>query len=110
VQLVIHGLSALSCYNEIIGVRLLMMSSFLFGLSLLAVVGIIALKLTTQIPMLGWTSLFVGLLIVFLFQVITLASNFTMQIIGARSLQPFLPRRDYIWYVEGLKRCFSRDA
>ncbi len=38
VALVIHGLSALSCYSEIIGVRLLLVSSGLFVLSVLAVV------------------------------------------------------------------------
>ena len=107
-NLVIHGLSALSCYNELIGVRLLLISSFLFVVSLLGIVATIALRLTTNIPLLGWTSLFAGLLIIFLLQVITLACNFTMQIISARSAQPFLPMRDYIWYVAGVKRFFGR--
>jgi hypothetical protein len=104
VKLVIHGLSALSCYNETIGVRLLLISCCLFGLSFAALFATIVLRLVTHIPVLGWTSLFAGILIVFLFQVITLASTFTMQIISARSIQPFLPARDYVWYVDRLER------
>jgi glycosyltransferase involved in cell wall biosynthesis len=103
VKLVIHGLSALSCYNETIGVRLLLISSFLLVLSFFAIVGTIVLRLVTQIPLPGWTSLFAGLLVIFLLQVLTLASNFTMQIISARSVQPFLPAREYIWYIDELE-------
>jgi glycosyltransferase involved in cell wall biosynthesis len=110
VNLIIHGLSALSCYSEIIGVRLLMISSFLFVLSLFGVVTTIILRLFTQLPIPGWTSLFAGLLGIFLLQIITLASNFTLQIISARSVQPFLPARDYIWYVDGVQCHFTRTV
>jgi len=110
VNLVIHGLSALSCYNEIIGVRLLLISSFLFVLSLFGLVATLTLHFATQLPIPGWTSVFAGLLIIFLLQVITLASNFTLQIISARSAQPFLPARDYVWYVSGVKSYFNRTV
>ena len=110
VKLVVHGLSALSCYNEIIGVRLILISSFLFAVSLLGIVAIIFLRLLTNIPLPGWTSLFAGILLILLLQVITLASNFTMQIISARGLHPSLPARDYAWYIESVKSCFNRSA
>jgi polyisoprenyl-phosphate glycosyltransferase len=110
VSLVIHGLSALSCYSEIIGVRLLLISSFLFTLSLIGFVVTITLRLATNLPMQGWSSLFAGILIILLLQVVTLASNFTLQIISARSTQPFLPARDYVWFIDGVKSVFSRPA
>lgn len=110
VQLVIHGLSALSCYNDIIGVRLLFIASVLFAASALVVAGAIILKLTTTVPLLGWTSLFSLMLVVFLLQIITLAGNSTMQIIGARSLQPFLPVRDHVWYIDSVTSLYPRNA
>ena len=105
----IHGLSALSCYNETIGVRLLLTSTVLLVLSLLGIIATLSLKFITDLPLPGWTSLFAGILIIFLFQVITLASNFTMQIISARSVQPFLPARDYSWYIDRVDQCLSRS-
>jgi len=104
VKLVIHGLSALSCYNETIGVRLLLVSFALFVLSLLGIVATLYFKLVVHLALPGWTSLFAGLLIVFLFQVVTLATTFTMQIISTRSVQPFLPMRDYSWYIDRVDR------
>ena len=100
VRLVIHGLSALSCYNDIIGVRLLLFSSLLLGFSVLGIIAILALSIFTHFPLPDWTAVLAGIFIVFLFQVITLATNFTMQIISARSVQPFLPARDYTWYID----------
>ena len=105
VKLVIHGLSALSCYNEIIGVRLLLISGVLLALTTSGIIVTLVLRLATHLPMAGWTSLFGGILFIFLFQVITLASNFTMQIISLRSAQPFLPARDYAWYIDRVERC-----
>ncbi len=107
-SLVVHGLSALSCYNDIIGVRLLAISSVLFVVSVGGLLVTVGLRLGTSLPIPGWTSVFAGLIAIFLLQVITLASNFTLQIISARGAQPFLPRRDYVWYVEDIKSIFSR--
>ena len=100
VRLVIHGLSALSCYNDIIGVRLLLFSSLLLGWSVFGIVAILTLRFFDYFHLPGWTSVLAGILIVFLLQVITLTTNFTMQMISARSVQPFLPARDYSWYVD----------
>ena len=105
VKLVIHGLSALTCYNEIIGVRVLLISFLLLAFSLVGIVATLCLHFITGIPLPGWSPLFAGILLVFIFQVITLASNFTMQIISDRSVQPFLPARDYAWYIDRVELC-----
>ncbi|MEI9998505.1 MAG: glycosyltransferase [Verrucomicrobiota bacterium] len=105
VKLVVHGLSALSCYSDIIGVRLLFVSLVLLGLSVGLIIALIALRLATHVAIPGWTSLTLGLAVIFLLQVVTFASNFTLQIVTARSAQPFLPARDYPWYVGRVERC-----
>ncbi len=110
VALVVHGLSALACYGEIIGVRLILFSGVVFGLALLLLVGLICLKLFTTLALPGWTLLFLGLIFVVILQVATIVSNFTLQIISLRSTQPFLPARDYSWFVAGVRVLYRRAA
>jgi len=110
VALVVHGLSALACYGEIIGVRLILLSGLLFAFGLLDLAALIGIKLFTNLAIPGWTSLFLGLVLVVILQVATLVSNFTMQIISLRSAQPFLPARDYAWFVAGLLTIYPKTA
>ena len=110
VGLVVHGLSALACYGEIIGVRLIMLCGLLFAFGLIDLAALVGIKLFTNIAVLGWTSIFLGLVLVVILQVATLVSNFTMQIISQRSVQPFLPARDYAWFVAGLTTLYSKQA
>jgi hypothetical protein len=105
VKLVIHGLAALSCYNEIIGTRVLLISFGLLGLSLAGIVLTLGFHLLTNVPLPDWSFLFAGIVLIFFVQVITLATNFTLQIISARSVQPFLPARDYAWYIDHVETC-----
>jgi glycosyltransferase involved in cell wall biosynthesis len=108
VALVVHGLSALACYGEIIGVRLICLSGIFFALGLLALAVLIGLKFCTTIPVYGWTSIFVVLVVIL--QVATLVGNFTMQIISQRSAQPFLPARDYSWFVAAFTTLYPKAA
>lgn len=110
VALVVHGLSALACYGEIIGVRLILLSGLLFAFGLIDLGVLIGIKLFTNLAVPGWTSLFLGLVLVVILQVATLVSNFTMQIISLRSAQPFLPARDYAWFVAGLTTLYPKTA
>ena len=48
VKLVIHGLSALSCYSETIGVRLLLVASILFAVSLVGIIVTMILRMATD--------------------------------------------------------------
>jgi hypothetical protein len=110
VGLVVHGLSALACYGEIIGVRLILLSGVLFVLALIALGALIGLKLFTSMIVPGWTTLLLILILIIVLQVATLVSNFTMQIISQRSAQPFLPARDYAWFVSGFRTLYKRAA
>jgi len=110
VALVVHGLSALACYGEIIGVRLILLSGLLFVFGLIDLAALIGIKFLTNFAGLGWTSIVLGLVLVVILQVATLVSNFTMQIISMRSVQPFLPARDYAWFVAGLTTLYPKAA
>ncbi len=110
VGLVIHGLSALACYGEIIGVRLILFSGVLFFLALVALGVLVGLKIFTAFVIPGWTTLLVFLLLIVVLQVATLVSNFTMQIISQRSAQPFLPARDYAWFISSFRTVYRKAS
>jgi glycosyltransferase involved in cell wall biosynthesis len=103
VALVIHGLQALACYSEIIGVRVIIATGLVSVVAFASLLLIVFLKLFTNFAIPGWSSLIALMISVVLLQIVSIASNFTMQIISARSVQPFLPIRDYIWFVSELQ-------
>ncbi|MGH9427094.1 MAG: glycosyltransferase, partial [Terriglobia bacterium] len=71
--LVVHGLSAISCYSEIISVRLLFCSSIVLLFLLAAVVAAVAVRVFTNLAIPGWTTYTVGILIVIVLQIVLLS-------------------------------------
>ena len=95
VRLVVHGLSAISVFSDVIGVRLLVGTIIL---TLLAAVGIgttVAVRLFTTLAIPGWATTLVGILLIVLLQAIMLSVFFSFLILGDRQAMTFLPRRDY---------------
>jgi hypothetical protein len=89
---------------------LLVISSILLLVSLIGIAAAIGLRLCTSFPLPGGIVLLAAILLVLTVQIFALASNFTMQIISMRSAQPFQPRRDYVWYVDGARPCYTRKT
>jgi hypothetical protein len=110
VSLVTHGLSAISVYADIAGVRLLVMSAFMALLTMGAIVGAVIVRLATNLAIPGWASYTVGILVILLFQAVLGMFVFSFVILGARHGSTFLPRRDYsyfistVWTVRGPER------
>ncbi|MFL5244269.1 MAG: glycosyltransferase [Gemmataceae bacterium] len=100
VGLVVHGLSALSVYSEIVGVRLLLASVFLVVLVTGLLAGIIGIRLASSLANPGWASTVGGLIVVILIQVLGLASSFVFLILQGRGNTSFLPVRDYAFFVD----------
>lgn len=99
VALVTHGLSAISVYSESVGVRMLVATSVVMGLALVALAATIGIRLWTSLAISGWATTAAGLLgvlLVNLFLVLTLAVVFVLQ---SRDRYSFLPLRDYQHYI-----------
>jgi glycosyltransferase involved in cell wall biosynthesis len=99
VALVSHGLSAISVFGDIVGVRLLIASligALLAGLGIFAVV-IVRFSTDWAIP--GWATYATGLLAVILIQFITVATSFTFILLSNRASFGFLPLRDYAAFI-----------
>jgi hypothetical protein len=93
VRLVAHGLSAISVFGDIIGVRLLVAT---LGLILLTIAGLIAtvfIRLATNLAILGWATTAFGILTIILFQAVMLSIQFSFIVLGGRQGTSFLPCR-----------------
>lgn len=95
VSLVIHGLSAISVFGDVLGVRLLILSSILVIAAIIAIIIVISIKVFTNFAILGWASTLVSLFFVIMMQAILVALFFIFSILGNRSSSIFIPCRDY---------------
>lgn len=99
-SLVSHGLSAISVFGDVVGVRLLIGSltgSFLAGLGIVLVVMI---RLFTHRAIPGWATYATGTLTVIMIQFITIATSFTFFVLSSRTNLGFVPLRDYSLFIE----------
>ena len=99
VSLVTHGLSAISVYSDVVGVRLLVMSIVLAFLTLGGIVGAVVVRLATDLAIPGWASFTVGILLILFVQAVMAAFVFSFAILGSRHGTTFLPRRDYSFFI-----------
>ena len=113
VSLVAHGLSAISVYSDVVGVRLLVMSILLASLAVAGIVAAVVVRLATTLAVPGWASYTVGIFLVLLFQAVMAAFVFSFAILGSRHGSTFLPRRDYsffigsVWTLHGVERALA---
>ena len=108
VSLVAHGLSAISVYGDIVGVRLLVASCLLILFTIIALVVVTTIKLTTTLAIPGWTSYLVGIFFVMIMQGVMLSLFFIFVTLNARNNSSFLPNRDYHYFILGLQKVFTK--
>jgi hypothetical protein len=100
VSLVAHGLSGISVFSEIVGVRLLLTTGLFTLLSVLALFTLLGMMLMgLTVP--AWSYQLIGVLVLMLAQCLVLGVVFVMVILSGRSTTSFLPVRDYSYFVEG---------
>lgn len=108
VSLVIHGLSAISVYSDVIGVRLLIATSAMIGLDLLALAVTVVVRLTTDLAIPGWTTTAFGVLLIILLQATMFLFVFSFMILAGRNSASFLPLRDYAYFVGSERVAYRR--
>jgi len=99
VQLVIHGLSAISVYAELVSVRLLVASSGLIAVVLCALASVVMIRMFTTLAIPGWATYSVGLLLVILLQIILFSAILCFVILNSRHGTTIIPSRDYRYFV-----------
>lgn len=101
---VLHGLSAMSVYTDIIGVRILMLTCVILGLGLVTLVAVVIVRLSTNWAMPGLATNMVGLTLVLMFQVVIVCLLFTFGVLASRGGQAFIPVRDCPYFVLSVRR------
>jgi polyisoprenyl-phosphate glycosyltransferase len=110
VSLVGHGLSALSVHAEVVGVRLLVVVLALSVLMTTVLVGVIGIRIFTDLAIPGWATMAAGLLLVLLSQAVAFAVSFVFLVLHARSQPLFIPARDYQYFVREFRAYYEDVA
>ena len=103
-SLVVHGLSALSVYGHIIGVRLLVLTGTLMGLTVVSLLALLALELGSVTPLPSWTPYVAALLVSLLFQAVTACVVFVFIMLASRQGASVIPLRDCGHFVHRFTR------
>lgn len=99
VSLIAHGMSAISVFGDIVGVRLLMAALAGAGLAAAGVLAVIGTRMFTSQAIPGWATNTTGILLVMFFQFVTIAASFTFTLLSSRINLSFVPLRDYGLFV-----------
>jgi hypothetical protein len=102
-NLVIHGIAAISCYNELVGVRLIFFSLGLCVLLMLLIVAVIIIKLATSLAIQGWATFTVGVLLVLLIQISLMVLALAAIAISSRKAHFFFPVRQYKFLIQNVE-------
>ena len=104
ISLVLHGLSAISVYTEIVFVRLIFLSFFAILLDSIGFLILLYIKYFTLLAIPGWgTSVAIGLVLVML-QAILFLTILSFAILGYRSMKMFIPAIDFEDYLRKTER------
>jgi hypothetical protein len=106
--LVIHGLSAISVFGDVVGVRLLVAAGLLILVTAASLTTAATLRLATNLAIPGWATYTTGLLAVMLLQAVMMSLMFSFLILSTRQGSVFLPVRDYHYYYKDVRRIYSR--
>ena len=98
-SLVTHGLSAISVYSELVGVRGLVLFCAAMTVLSLAIVAVVAVRFLTSLAVPGWATSAIGLLVVSLLNLTSLSMFTVLFALRSRTESSFLPLRDYRYLV-----------
>jgi hypothetical protein len=109
VSLGAHGLSAISVFGDIVGVRLLIASMTGALLATLGILIVIGIRIFTDRAIPGWATYSIGILAIIFIQFITIATSFTFTVLSNRINLSFVPIRDYELFVLESLEIFRND-
>jgi polyisoprenyl-phosphate glycosyltransferase len=100
VSLVVHGMSAISVYGDIVFVRLIVFAALLVSCSALGLGAVLGIRLFTSLAIPGWATFASGILVLVLLQAVLFVAVLTFLGLNIRQQAPFVPSRDFEWYVD----------
>jgi polyisoprenyl-phosphate glycosyltransferase len=107
--LMVHGLSAVSVYSDIVSVRLLIAMFLVSLFCSFGIAGVVLVRLASSLAVSAWATYITGLLVIVLLQTITVSLFFVFDILGDRSRPEFIPLRDCPLFVASTCPVFVRS-
>ena len=95
VALVVHGLGAIAVFSDVVGVRLLLATSSILGLSVIGIAVVALLRLFTSVAIPDWATSSIGILGVTMFQAILVMVVLVFVTLQGRDSSKFVPIRDF---------------
>jgi polyisoprenyl-phosphate glycosyltransferase len=108
VALVLHGLSAISVFAEIVGARLTLAILALVSALMMLLMAVPVIRWGTDLAIPGWATTAAGLLLVIVLQMLTVAMGLTLVVLFNRNNLSFLPLRDYRYFVADVQKLYER--
>jgi glycosyltransferase involved in cell wall biosynthesis len=108
VALVLHGLSAISVFAEVVGARLTMAIFGGVGVLTALLATVLFIRWGTNLAIPGWATTAAGLLLVIVLQMLTVALGLTLLVLFNRNNLSFLPLRDYRYFVGEVRKLYDR--
>lgn len=109
VALVMHGLSAMAVYSDIVMVRLMLAMLALSGITGIGILSVIAVKFLTDLAIPGWASSVAGLLTVILLQGAMLFTISAFSVLNTRNIKVVVPRLDAEAFVLFRRKIWSAE-
>jgi polyisoprenyl-phosphate glycosyltransferase len=99
VGLVVHGMSAIAVFLDVVAVRLSLLACAGAGLLLLLCVAVLVVRYGTSLAIPGWATMTMGLLLVILTQMFVFILGLAGLVLFYRDNLSFIPIRDYKYFV-----------
>jgi polyisoprenyl-phosphate glycosyltransferase len=109
VSLVMHGLSAISVFSEVVSVRVLLATLYLGLAAVTGILTVAGIRLLTPWAIPGWATYTTGLLIVVLLLIVMFAFLFSFTVLFDRKSAAMLPARDYAFFIDRVHPLYSRS-
>jgi hypothetical protein len=104
VSLLVHGLSAISVFSDIVGARLLAIAALAIAIAV-ALVGVVAgVRLFTDLAIPGWATYVTGILLIVLAQALIVSLALVFIIVSGRGASGFLPIRDASYFIDRVEQ------
>jgi glycosyltransferase involved in cell wall biosynthesis len=100
ISLVIHGLSAVSVFGEVVGTRILFAACGINALLVCFFFLVFIMRVFTDLAIPGWATFSSGLLLVLFLQIMATTASFLFYVLNNRNASSFIPLRDYSLFIE----------
>jgi glycosyltransferase involved in cell wall biosynthesis len=102
-SLILHGLSAVSVFLDVVAVRVLITSFILIFLCLIMIAVVLVEKYITHIAIPGWASTVVGSAFIMILQVLSISVILTFFMLNQRTQKRVIPATDVLLFISRVK-------